>query len=278
MTNAKVEDPRTVLTVEALKDFQTCALLYDYRHLNRRYEPIARSEELALRYENVMKKIVSFYFYKKQSGIVPSVSALMNRWEKNWFPKDMTAHDLAVEQHEIQGGNLVSFSAEATRALLRFYEEFTPDNSDPMLINEDYIVPITDEIHLTGSFDLVLRDQRGNHTVIKWVTSPKRVTPSGMMLDFAALRTAFDYRNDGRPLKVTYGYYDLVTASKFGFHTFEVDRADVNALAFWAEEAAETKVFAPRRGLTSYCRGCPFDLPCKEFVMTEQMLKVKRES
>lgn len=276
-TKVEIIEP-TVVSVEALKDFQTCALLYDFRHQQKRYESYSRADELSVRYENVMKRIVSFYFYKKQSGIVPSVSALLNRWEKNWFPKDMTAYDLATEQTEMVGGNLVSFSADATRSLLRFYEEFTPDlHSDPLLINEDYVIPITDTIHLTGSFDLVLRDKKGLYTVIKWVTNPsRRVMPSHMVMDFAALRTAFDYRNEGRNLKVRYGYYDLVTASKFGFHEVDVTKADVNALAFWAEDAANTKVFVPRRGLTSYCRGCPFDVPCKEFTLTETMLKVKR--
>lgn len=265
------------LSVDAIKDFQTCALLYDFRHVQNRYEPTLRNDELAERFENTMRKIVAFFFYKRQSGVIPSMSAIMNRWEKNWFPKDMTSYDLVVEQHDILGGNLASYSSEGVRSLMRFYDEFVNDTeNDPMLINEDFIIPLSDEIKLLGSFDLVLRDKKNTFTVIKWATSTKRVAVSSMMLDFAALKMALRYRNDNRPMNVRYGYYDLVSAGKFGFHEVEVPDGNLNALTYWAEEAANTQIFVPRRGLTSYCRNCPFDTPCRDFVMTEQMLEIKR--
>lgn len=265
------------ISIDGIKDYQTCALLYDYRHVQQRYEPTVRSEELSVRFENTMRKLVAFFFYKKQSGVIPSVSALVNRWEKNWFPKDMTASDLMVEQHDVLGGNLVSYSSEGIRSLLRFYEEFADDQDhDPLLINEDFIIPLNDELKLLGGFDLVLRNKNNLFTVIKWSTSAKRVPVSSMMLDFAALKMAFQYRNDNKPMRVQYGYYDLVSAAKFGFHEVEVPDGDLNALKYWAEEAASSKVFVPRRGLTSHCRGCAFDTPCRDFVMTEQMLEIKR--
>jgi hypothetical protein len=224
-----------------------------------------------------MKRILSFFFYKKQSGIIPSVSAILNRWEKHWFPKDMTAYDLAVEQHEIIHGNLASYSSEATRSLLRFYEEFAEDtHNDPVLINEDFVVPVGHDIRLIGSFDLVLRDKKGMFTVIKWVTNTKRIPASSLMMDFAALRMAFDYRNDNRKMNVRYGYYDIVSPGKFGFHPVDVPTVDVNSLHYWLEEAAGTQVFVPRRGLTNYCRSCPFDAPCREFTLTEKMLEIRR--
>lgn len=265
------------LSVDAIKDYQTCALLYDFRHLQNRYEPIARGDELSVRFENTMRSIVSFFFYKKQAGIVPSVSAIINRWEKNWFPKDMTPYDLAVEQHDILNGNLASFSSEGIRSLLRFYDDFAEDiENDPLLINEDFIIPLNGEIKLTGTFDLVLRNKRNVYTVIKWSTSTKKVPASSMNMEFAALKMAFKYRNDNRPMNVRYGYYDLVSAGKFGFHEVEVPDADLNSLTYWAEDAVSNQIFAPRRGLTSYCRGCPFDTPCRDFEVTEQMLEIKR--
>lgn len=263
------------LSVGALKDFQTCALLYDFRHVQERYEPLARENELARRFENTIKNVVTFFFYKRQSGQIPSVSALVNRWEKYWFPKDMSAYDLAVEQHDTEA-NLASYSSEAVRSLLRFYEDFAGDiKNDPMLLNEDFIVPIGD-ITLHGNFDLVLRDQKGVITVIKWLTSQKRIPVSSMMLDFAALKMGLDYRNDGKRMPVRYGYYDLISAGKFGYNEVQVPDADVNALIYWAQEAAAAQVYAPRRGLTSYCRGCPFDAPCKQFTMTDKMLEIQR--
>jgi len=273
----KIEHPVLDITVDGLKDFQMCALLYDFRHQQKRYESIPRSEELALRYENIMMKIVSFFFYKKQSGVVPSVSALLNRWEKHWFPKDMTSYDIAIEQHDVSGGNLSSYSTEATRSLLGFYEDFAKDiESDPLLIDEEFIIPIGSDVRLMGTFDLVLRDKKNVHTVIKWVTNTKRIPVSSMVLDFAALKMALDYRNDRKPMVVRYGYYDLVSTSKFGFKPTEVPEVDINALLYWVDEANKTQLFMPRRGLANYCRYCPYDTPCRDFEVTEQMLQVAK--
>ena len=271
-----------IITVDGIKDFQTCALLYDFRHLQDRWEPIARQEELNIRFENTLRKILAFFFYKKQSGILPSVSSLLNRWEKQWFPKDVTAYDIAVEQHDASGTNMASMSSEAVRTLLRFYDDFSEDiNVDPLLINEEFSVPLSKSIRLEGTFDLVLRYSKNHYRVIKWVTSRKRIPISSLMMDMAAMKYAFDYRNQDKfeyQPTVEYGVYDLAVSAKWGFNELEVTQADVNALKYWANSAVASEIFVPRRGLTHYCKTCPFDSPCKEFVVSEKILEIQNEN
>jgi len=258
-----IEDLLTV-DVEGIKDFQTCERLYDYRHLQKEYEPIYGRDLLAMRFENTLKKVVTFFFYKKQAGSVPSYSALLNRWEKLWFNKDTTAYDIAVEQHESFYKNQASYSTDAAAALLNFYEDFTNDPSIPLLIGESFTVPLRRNIHLTGEFDLVLRT-KDQYRVIKWSSKVKRPSPGSMILDFAALKVAFDYRNEGKTLNVQYGLYDLASTHP-GFNIADVNPEDIAALNYWANEAWTEvhgrKVFASRRGLIQYCKGCPFDKPC----------------
>lgn len=253
------------LTVDAIKDYQTCALLYDYRHQQRRIETITSRDLLKDRYNNTIRKIVSFFFYKMQSGTVPSYSALVNRWEKHWFPKEMTPYDLIVEQHESAHKNLASYSTHAMHVLGKFYEDFIDHPSDPAYISEPFIVPIGKEIKLSGTFDLGLRNPKTKeYQIIKLSTSQRAPRLGGLFLDFAALKHAFDHRHEGKDARVSYYLYDI-GSSNVGMNEVEVPDIDVNALFFWAKSAAEAEVYPPRRGLTSYCRSCPFDDPCSNW-------------
>ena len=78
------------LTIEAIKDYQTCALLYSYRHDQKLPETIMSRDLITARFENTLKSVINYFFYKKQGGIVPSYASLLNRWEKLWFSKDAT--------------------------------------------------------------------------------------------------------------------------------------------------------------------------------------------
>lgn len=250
------------LSVQAIKDFQVCSLFYDYRYNEQEHELIIGREMLARRFEQTLKHVASFFFYKKQGGVTPSYSALLNRWERMWFPKEMTSYDLAVEQHEVSHGNLASYSNAAAIALMQFHEDFATDPAQSLMLDEKFLVPIGDDIRLEGSIDLVTRWQ-GEYHVYKWAARQKRPTIGSLTLDFAAQRMAFNYRNETRK-DVKYHLYDL-GSNRPGLLDADPREADVRALRFWAREAAETEVYVPRRGLTAYCRGCPFDGACSKW-------------
>lgn len=250
------------LTVDSIKDFTVCELFYDYRYQKKLHELIIGRDLMAQRFENTLKKVAAFFFYKKQANIVPSYNALLNRWEKLWFPKDMTAYDLAVEQHEVSHGNIASYSNSAAAALERFHDDFAKDDSQPILVDETFLIPISKAVRLEGKIDLILR--RGdNYRVLIMSAKQKKPNMNSLLLDFAAQRMAFEHRNE-TPRNVTFELYDM--AGKAGFVDIEQPRvADVNALRYWATQIETTDVFAPRRGFTAYCRGCPFDSSCASF-------------
>lgn len=251
------------LSVEAIRDFQVCELFYECRYDRELPEAINSRELFIERFDNTLKKVATFFFYKKQSGNVPSFNALLNRWEKLWFPADMTAYDMAVEQHEIAHGNYASFSNVATAALEKFHDTFCDDDSIPVLIDEDFIVPIGRKVKLNGNFDLILRKDN-SYRVIKWWGRRTPPRNNHLLLDFAALRYAFEHRSD-TPRSVEYCLYDM-GSSKGGFMDIERPRIqDIDALHYWALEINGKENFVPRRGYTSYCKNCPFDATCRDW-------------
>lgn len=249
------------VTVESLKSFQTCARLYDYRHVDKIPAPIYQREEMANKFETTLQKVASFFFYKRQGGITPSYNALINRWERLWYPKGVDAYDLATEQHETWHGNISSYASAAAGNLLKFHEDFTQLNADPILIDEKYHVPLTREVRLDGTIDLVLREN-GSYSVVKWAARQRRPSMGSLLTDFAALRYSFEYRTRLRGAR--YYLYDLGSSRPGLVEVYPTDE-DLKAFIFWVQELNEEEVFAPRRGLTSYCRGCEYDKPCSEW-------------
>lgn len=260
------------LDANSIKDFQTCALLYRYRHLDKMYESIGSRDLMSIKYENTLKKLIAFFFYKKQGGIVPSVSALLNRWEKLWFPKGTSAYDIAVEKHESLWGNVSSMNTKAVSCIIKFYEDFSIDNRDPIVINENFTTALDREIRINGVFDVVLRDPKTREiSVIKWLSTPKRVNLSSLSIDFSILRYAFETKNKNLKGLVNYYAYDI-GSDKNELIQIEVKDDDINNLKYWARQVDKTEVFVPRRGLTSYCKKCPFDEPCRKFCITNEMV------
>jgi len=46
---------------------------------------------------------------------------------------------------------------------------------------------------------------------------------------------------------------------------------DLNALEFWLNEMSQKKNYVPRRGLTYYCKRCPFDTPCSKWTFKKDV-------
>lgn len=255
------------ITTKSIKDYQTCALLYSYRHVQSLPETIGGRDILTERFENILKDIVYFFFYKKQGGYTPSYSSLLNRWEKMWFNKDVSAYDLMTEQHESAYGNNASLTTKAASVLLNFHETFSNTKSIPIAINEEYLFPITKNVKLKDKFDVILF-QDGKYYVVKLLFNYKTNHHYMYQVDFSSAYGAFAYRNPSKVPKLQVGYCDLL-AQKVDFNQYDVSREDMDTLTFWCEEMFENKIYPPRRGLTWYCKQCPFDKPCSKWTPKE---------
>lgn len=261
---SKSIDEVTTLTSQAILDFQVCQLFYECRHIRDEHELVIGREQMANRFEDTLKKVATYFFHKKQGDPpIPSYNAILNRWERLWFPKDMDAYDMANEQHEHHHGNLASYSNTAVASFEAFHNKFVDLEATPVLVDEPFVVPIARGVRIEGRFDVVLRNSNGKYTIIKWRgrRGKRRVSPD--YLDFALMKMAFEYRSDEyRPAE--YKMYNLADTKDFE-KVEQPSAVDVDALKYWALEAATTEKFVPRRPYTAYCKGCAFDSICLKF-------------
>jgi hypothetical protein len=217
------------------------------------------------RYDESLRKVAAFFFYRRQSGLTPSYNTLLKRWEKMWFPKDMDAYDIVVEQHSSMG-NYASYASAAAMALLRFYEVFTePTLGDPIGIDQAFLVTMDRDVRFNGTFDLIL-SRRDDHRVINWWTKTRMPPVDQMMTGFAGMKYAYEWDRgrDWHGISVTYWLYNLASPTA-SLTRVDVTNDDVAAFTYWARRARDTETFVPRRGLSTYCRGCPFDEICRSW-------------
>jgi hypothetical protein len=142
------------VSVQSLKDFQLCERLFDYRHQQKLPEKIYARDIHTEKFESTIKSIMYFFFFKKQGGIIPSYSSLLNRWEKIWFPKNTNSYDIVTEQHETAYGNTASLTSKAAGILLGFHETYSESPYIPVAISEEYNMPIGN-LNLQDTFDII---------------------------------------------------------------------------------------------------------------------------
>lgn len=250
------------LTPQSIKDYQVCSLYYNYRYNEGIPVPIQQDKILQERFQNTIKRVIAFYFFKKQSLLSVFYSNFLNKWERLWFPKDMDAYELSIVQQNATD-NLSHYATIAAGILLRFYEDFQEESGFPLLINEYFSIPITKGTKLSSSFDLVLR-YPDKHKIIKWCFDRFKPIPSNYSLELSALKMAWEYRNEDKVPHTEYYLYNLSQAHQGLVRCFPHYKDD-KVLIYWARAIESSDIYISKRGLTVYCRGCPFDKPCSEY-------------
>lgn len=262
------------LDAEKIKTYQTCSLLYKYRYLDFMHEPIMTEVLIRTRFQNILKRVMTFYFYQKQEGNQPSMKSLTSRFQKLWFGDGYTAEDLFTETtHSGNKRDKIQLAANTIQYFINFYEDFDQRKDIPLLIREDFSVPLGREIKLSGVFDLVLKDQE-NYSVIKWrADSGNSLKTADYFIDFAILDHAFKYRMQNKKYnQVKYYIYDF-TSTNPGMHEMNINADNKYAIEYWTDLVLKDKIHAPRRGLTTHCKTCWFDSPCSKYSITEEMIK-----
>lgn len=251
------------ITAEGIKDYQTCGLLFKYRHVDEMPEKILSRDLMAVKFENTIKSVINYFFYKKQGGLTPSYASLLNRWEKLWFQKDTTAYDIIHEQHESFYGNNSSLTSKAAAALLDFYNFYADDAAVPMAIDQKFFIPVSKTMGINGVFDLILfKDNK--YFVYKWLFNMKNSHSFMYQIDFSILYQGFKYKFYDKIKDARFGYYDITAGNK-KFVEQDVNEEDIKSLGFWCATIEEDDKMVPRRNLTPYCKKCPFDKPCSKW-------------
>lgn len=251
------------LNANAIKDFQICERLYDYRHIEQMPEKIFAREIYTRKFEKTIKSILYYFWYKKQGGVTPSYASLLNRWEKLWFPKETEAYDIISEQHESVYGNISSLTSKAASILLNFYETYSDKDAIPVAISEPYLAKINSNIIIEDVFDLIYFENNLMH-VVKFIFNYKVSNSYFYQVDFSCMYSGFKHQHPNRLGLAKFGYVDLLS-NDVSFREYKISNEDLEALEYWCDTIDTKEVFVPRRGLTSYCKKCPFDQPCSKW-------------
>lgn len=252
-----------VLSNDSIKDFQTCERLYDYRYNDDSPEKVYSRDIYTIRFESTIKSILYYFWYKKQAGVTPSYSSLLNRWEKLWFPKDMDSYDIITEQHESAYGNVASLTSKAAAILMNFHEKYSTMDIIPIAISENYSAIINRNVRIEDKFDLIYRDGSKNY-VVKFLFNYKNSNRYMYQVDFSSMYCGFINRHSDRIKETQFGYIDFMSNS-LDFVSYKVSSEDIDSLTYWCENISATEVFVPRRNLTPYCKKCPYDEPCSKW-------------
>jgi len=132
-----------------------------------------------------------------------------------------------------------------------------------MAIDQEFYVPVGDLVKIKSNFDLILY-KNGEYFIYKWVFNFRTSHTSLYQIDFSVLSEAFAHKFPHKKPKARFGYYDILASSQ-KFIEYQVNQEDAKALKYWCGTIEEDKKFVPRRGLTSYCKKCPFDKPCSKW-------------
>lgn len=254
------------ITPQAIKDFLVCPLFFEYRYVQKLQEKEQENEIYKERYINTLRRVASYFFYRRQAGKPVGFDGLIKRWEKNWFPKGMSYKDIAFGESSVRSdiGHLVKGNSTAIAAIERFYNVFSADAGVPVLIDERRTFQATNNIRLTTSIDLMLKYQDGTRYVVKWLVGKPKFGAHFLTLDLAAthlaLKATGSYRDD-----TYYAVYDF-SKPRARLEPFEVSGEDVAFLLNWVRQLDQRGTPIPRRGFTPYCGTCPFDSQCESYV------------
>lgn len=252
-----------IVNTDSVKDFQTCERLYDYRYNDKLPERILSRDIYTIKFETTIKSILYYFWYKKQGGVTPSYSSLLNRWEKLWYPKNTEYYDIVTEQHESAYGNTSSLTSKAAGILLSFHELYSEIELIPIAIAEDYIAVVNKKVRLEDKFDLIYRKDSKNY-VVKLIFNYRNSNRYMYQVDFAAMYSGFMNRHPDKLSNTEFGYIDVMS-DNLGFYKYDISVEDLEALDYWCDTIASKEVFVPRRGMTPYCKKCPFDEPCSKW-------------
>jgi hypothetical protein len=250
------------LSIEAIKDFQMCERLFDYRYKQEVPEKIYARDIHTEKFESTIKSIMYFFFFKKQGGIIPSYASLLNRWEKMWFPKNTNSYDIVTEQHETAYGNTASLTSKAAGILLAFHETYAESSYIPVAISEEYNLP-KNKLNIEDTFDIIFYNNK-QYLVTKFIFNYKFSNRDLYRTDFCTMYQAYKNRHPERMGNVKFGFIDPLSQS-LAFNEFQIRSEDIDYYNYWCDKIEKTEVYIPKRGLIPYCKKCPFDEPCSNW-------------
>ena len=253
------------LKPDAIKDFLVCPLYFQYKHVDELPENQKADQIYQESYLSTLKRVASYFFYKRQAEKHVGFDALAKRWSKLWFQDDLDYTELLkTTSKNNQVGKTIKYNTAAVAALERFHSVFSEDDGIPLIIGETRTVQPTQNTRLSVDIDLMLHYDDGSRKVIKWFAGQPKFGKHFLNLEMAATQMAVT--SSGAHKKgMTYAMYDF-NKPKARIEPVNLTGDDINNVIYRLRQIEERAAPNPNRGFTAYCSSCPFDTECYHYV------------
>ena len=141
-----------ILSIEQIKDYQYCPMLYQYNHVLKVKPPKTTVvDKFAI---HSLKQSFYWYFHEQQDGKTPSIRELRKKFG-SLFMFDRTYSETMFLDMRSRARTL---ETRAVKSLTNFNEIYSKDLGVPLLINTDYSLELND-VKVTGTIPVIRETQ-----------------------------------------------------------------------------------------------------------------------
>ena len=141
-----------ILTIEQIKDYQCCPMLYYYNYIKQ--EKPSKTSTIERYALHSLKQTFYWYFYETQDGERPTLKQLKEKFS-SLFMFDRTYSETMFMDMKSRARTLETRSA---KAISNFHEHFMNDLGVPLLINKEYSLDF-DDIKVFGTIPVIRENQ-----------------------------------------------------------------------------------------------------------------------
>ena len=251
------------LDIKEVVDYAGCPMLYKYRYVDR-HPNKPKTISLREKYDvDLHKCIYSFFIFLKSEGKV-SLRDMKKRWADLWVG-NTTTQELAYSDPKDWRDVYQEKLRSGIDAVLNFWNFYSDNPGDPIVINQRYALKLACGITLTGTWDLIREVEYGDVKILEVIDfktgdfwNNKLAAKHDMEITAAsyAFRSLFRSKEDGvvyHGLTKNAAYRS--TRNNDDFRALEVVVANV-------AKAIEQKLYYACP--SDKCNGCAYKTLCRD--------------
>ena len=247
------------LNAEKIRDFRGCRYLYKAKHIEKipQKHSVSERDMLPAQLEDAVKKTIKSFYFEVMNDAVPSYKEVQKKFEKLWL-KEKTVKDIIRDENTPQK-NVHHFTTEGLKIITQFYKMNYRKPGKVIFLSEDYCIPFTENVVISGTIDLAIEKDGKIHLPI-YTTKGKSYFSEGnegyykAMLDTIATNNKAG--NKSPFVKIMYFKGGTIREE-----TIVIDKLKVRQLKEVAEEINECKRFLPNHDYY-WCKNCSMNKYC----------------
>lgn len=239
-----------------------CPLRYFFQYratLEKDYENSAQH------YQKVVQKVILNFYSTIQNQEEPRLSTLKRSWGTWWIQKK-TAEDVLYTTPYSWREGFERLRKLGIEGILTFWETFK-EPGYPLAINQTYHVPLTGDLTLTGTWDIIREIQQDGHPFIQILfiqTGNKKLSPFLLQHDLRITASSYAFYSLFKKREDTLLIYSF---DKGRFYRTKREKGEYTRM----KETVLATHYAIEKGLfypspSERCEHCPYKTLCKDWL------------